>query len=234
MTRLVTVAHGTRHSTGNLVARSITAQASRRLGGVPHTTSYVELCRPLFADVMATGEPSLVVPLLLSTGYHVRNDLPAALNSSSVLARPLGPHPLLAEAMCLRLRGAGARVEQPVVLVAAGSTDPLVDLDLEAARMLLQRRWGAPVHLATLTARGRRLAEVLPEAGAGAAVAPYLLAPGHFADRVTTEARGLGVTTVAPVIGDHPLVAELVAGRYLALTSRNAGSAHLASAAGAA
>jgi len=221
--RLITVAHGTRHGDGNLVARSITAQAARRLGGVPHTTSYVELCKPLFARVMDEhAEPAIVVPLLLSTGHHIRQDLPEALNRQSALAGPLGPHPLLAEAMCHRLSGSGARRGGSVVMVAAGSTDPAVDADLEVARALLQARWGAPVRLATITARGRRLAEVLPEARAEGevAVAPYLLAPGHFSERSATEARRLGVEKVASVIGDHPLVAELVARRYRAIASR--------------
>ena len=223
MTRLVTVAHGTRQQDGNLIARSITSQAARRLGGVPHSTSYVELCKPLFADVMAEHvEPAIVVPLLLSTGFHIRHDLPEALNAQSQMAGPLGPHPLLAEAMCHRLSGTGARRGTSVVMVAAGSNDPDVDRDLEIARALLQARWGAPVRLATITARGARLAEVLAEArtDGDVAVVPYLLAPGHFADRAAVEARRLGVEKVATVIGDHPLVAELVARRYRAILSR--------------
>jgi sirohydrochlorin ferrochelatase len=221
--KLITVAHGTRQRDNNLIARSITSQAARRLGGLPHATSYVELCKPLFAKVMDEhAEPAIVVPLLLSTGYHLRHDLPEALNGQSVLAGPLGPHPLLAEVMCHRLSGSGARRGSSVVMVAAGSQDPAVDADLELARALLQARWGAPVRLATITARGRRLPEVLADArGDGeVAVAPYLLAPGRFAELAATEARRLGVEKVAAVIGDHPLVAELVARRYRAIASR--------------
>jgi len=223
--RLVTVAHGTRRSEYNLIARSITAQAARRLGGVPHTTSYVELCRPLFAQVMAEHvEPTIVVPLLLSTGFHIRHDLPEGLNAQAQLARPLGPHPLLAEVLCDRLRGAGARRGDPVVMVAAGSNDPAVDPDLEVARALLQSRWGATVRLATVTARGQRLAEVLADMRRDGepCVVPYLLAPGHFAEHVAVDARRLGVEKVAGVMGDHPLVAELVARRYRAMASRGA------------
>ena len=77
--RLVTVAHGTRHATGNDVARALTAAAGERLG-MTAVTSYVELSEPLFADVMSgLTEPAVVVPLLLSTGYHVTVDLPRAV-----------------------------------------------------------------------------------------------------------------------------------------------------------
>lgn len=228
MPRLITVAHGTRQRDANLTARSITAQAARRLGGVAHTTAYVELHPPLFTLVMAQqAEPSIVVPLLLSTGYHLRHDLPEALNPWATMARPLGPHPLLAEVMCHRLSGAGARRGDPVVMVAAGSNDPAVDADLEVARALLQARWGAPVQVATLGGRGRRLPEVLAESSAHGTpvLAPYLLAKGHFATRASTEARRLGVARVAGVLGDHPLVAELVARRYRAIASRGGAAA---------
>ena len=84
---LVTVAHGTRHPTGNDVARALTAAAGERLG-MAAVTSYVELSEPLFADVMAAlTEPAVVVPLLLSTGYHVTVDLPRAVARASAPVR---------------------------------------------------------------------------------------------------------------------------------------------------
>jgi len=220
--RLVTVAHGTRHATGNFVARSITAQAGRRLGGVSSTTSYVELCSPLFSRVMGeTEEPVAVVPLLLSTGYHIRHDLPSALAPGAVMGAPLGPHPLLAEVMCHRLRGSGARRGDPVVLVATGSNDPLSLRDVAMAGRLLQARWGAPVRISTLSGLGPRPIEVINAMKplGEVAVAPYLLAPGHFLDRTAAMARCAGITRVAGAIGDHPLVAELVARHYRALVA---------------
>ena len=77
--RLVTVAHGTRTPTGNRVARELTRLAGARLG-LPARASFVELCAPLFADVVASASgPTVAVPLLLSTGHHVRHDLPRAV-----------------------------------------------------------------------------------------------------------------------------------------------------------
>ena len=214
MTVLVTVAHGTRHAPGNEVARAVTERAALLLG-VPGTASYVELCLPSFSSVMsaATG-PGVVVPLLLSTGHHVRMDLPAAAALSRhhmVLAPALGPHPLLAAAQAARLIAAGARPGQPVVLVAAGSTDPAADFDLAQAASLLSQTWAGPVEVATLSGRGRRPAEVVRR---GVAVSPYLLAPGHFANRTLAEALAAGACVVADVIGPHRFVADLVARRF--------------------
>jgi sirohydrochlorin ferrochelatase len=222
---LVTVAHGTRVAVGNRVAAAITAKASRRLA-VPAQGSYVELCDPGLGAVMRTLEqPAVVVPLLLSTGFHVRADIPAAASLAGThvqVARPLGPHPLLAEVMCLRLRGAGARVGDPVVLVAAGSRDPDAAIDLASAARMLQSRWGAPVRVATVSGDGPCVTDAVAQSRVGGRVAavPYLLAPGHFSRRARQLATSAGATTVADVLGPHPLVVELVVRRYRALAAR--------------
>jgi sirohydrochlorin ferrochelatase len=217
---LVTVAHGTRHRTGNGVAVELTRLAGARLG-LAADVSYVELCEPLFADVVrASDQPTVVVPLLLSTGYHVRHDLPRAIADSPGavdLGGPLGPDPLLAAAQVERLFGAGAASGQPVVLVAAGSNDPAASSDLRVAADLLGRRWGAPVRLATLAGLGPRIDEVVRP---GDAVSTYLLAPGFFADRADAHARSAGATVVAAPIGAHPLLVDLLVARATSLLDR--------------
>ena len=211
MTRLVTVAHGTRHTPGNEVARTLTAQAGSRLG-LASTCSYVELCAPLFADVVVgSAEPTVVVPLLLSTGHHLRHDLPSAVAAAPgavSLGPSLGPDPLLAEAQVARLVAAGARPGQPAVMVAAGSNDPLAMRDLTRAAVLLEAAWGGPVELATLGGHGIRPSEVVRH---GTAVSPYLLAEGHFAQRTRSECASADV--VAAVIGPHERVVDLVVQR---------------------
>jgi sirohydrochlorin ferrochelatase len=206
--RLVTVAHGTRTPAGNDVAREITQRAGARLG-LETVCSFVELSAPLLADVVAgSSEPTVVVPLLLSTGFHLRHDLPAAAASAPgpiVLGPSMGPSPLVAAAQVARLREAGAAAGQPVVMVAAGSRDPLATSDLNAAASLLGAAWGGHVRLATLAGLGDRPADVVRPSDV---VSPYLLAPGHFADRCRAEAAA-GVL-VADVIGAQSLIVERV------------------------
>lgn len=199
MTRLVTVAHGTRSVEGNAVARALTGAAGTRLG-MPWVASYVELASPSFASVMASDVPSVVVPLLLSTGHHVRHDLGGG--------RALGPDPLLAGAQVARLAAAGASPGQPVVMVAAGSSDPLATRDQMLAAAYLSEQWGGPVRLATLSGVGRRPADMVTPDDV---VSPYLLAPGHFADRCRAESARAAV--VADVIGAHSAVVDLVVSR---------------------
>lgn len=209
------MAHGTRLLSGNQVARDLTAEAGALLG-LPATAAYVELCAPSLDDVLASSdEPTVVVPLLLSTGHHVRHDLPASVARALgpvVLGPALGPHQLLAEAQVERLLLAGAVPGQPVVMVAAGSRDPLAGRDLGRAGRRLAELWRGPVTVATLGGPGPRPGDVVtPEC----AVSPYLLADGHFADRLRETCSGAGV--VADVIGSHPAVVRLVAERAGAL-----------------
>ncbi len=218
--RLVTVAHGTRKAAGNEVAREITARAGAELG-VEAVCSYVELCDPLFESVVAdSAEPTVVIPLLLSTGFHVRQDLPRMAEGAGgplVLGRQLGPHQLLAEVQLAQLVAAGAVPgEGRLVLVAAGSSDPLATRDLDRAAELLGRTWGSPVEVATLSALGHRPAEVVRP---GDVVSPYLLSPGFFADRARRESLDAGATLVADVLGPHPLAVDLVVQRVKALAA---------------
>lgn len=207
-TRLVTVAHGTRNPAGNDVAREIT-RAAGDLSGMQATAAFVELCEPSLSEALSLSpEPAVVVPLLLSTGHHLRNDLPAA-------ALSLGPDPLLASAQVDRLLHGGAVPGEQVVMVAAGSRDPGALDDLHVATALLRRAWRGPVTLATLAGLGPRPEEVVTS---DTAVSPYLLAEGFFAERVRERCAAAAV--VADVLGPHPDVVRLVADRARVLAQR--------------
>lgn len=213
--RLVVVAHGTRQLLGNAVASIIAKRAGRALG-MESKAAYVELCEPLLPDVLTDGQSSVVVPLLLSTGYHVKVDLPRAAEGLPVtIGRALGPDPLLASAQVARLVAAGVSPGRPVVLVAAGSNDPEARADIAAAGLMLEEVWGGPVRVATVSGSGAPpVAEVVRS---GDAVSPYLLAPGFFSDLVRARSDAAGAETVADVIGPHPDVVELVVRRASAL-----------------
>lgn len=215
---VVLVAHGTRTRTGtpsgasdgNEVARDLARLAGERLG-LPALAAYVELAEPLIADV-APDLPrgSVAVPLLLSTGLHVRTDVPEATAGTGVRAgRALGPHALLARAQAARLREAGGRPGDPVVLASAGSTDPGAATHLARARDLLAREWGGDVRAAVLGGDGPPFADVVRP---GDLVSPYLVAPGFFSRRLAGLAAEHGAVA-AGVLGTHEAVVELIVRR---------------------
>lgn len=229
--RLILVAHGTRNPDGPPAVKALVRRVARRLPDVEVAESYVELVEPSFPSVMASAQgPSVVVPLLLSVGHHTEHDLPraAALSRHPVaLAPPLGPHPLLAVAGAMQLRSAGARLDDAVVMVVAGSKDPRAAVDARVAGRLLQEWWGAPVRVAFLSGDGPGVPEVVDrlrsEGHGRIAASPYLLAPGYFATKAEELARAHGATTVADVLlRQHPTVAELVVRRYVSARSSSA------------
>jgi hypothetical protein len=155
-TTLVTVAHGTRHPTGVRTVEALVARVRYRLPDVTVRAAYVGIQRPSLGEVLADLRgPAVVVPLLLG----VRPD-PGPVEDHCV-AEPLSPDRLLAEVMVLRLRQAGARPGQPVVLVAAGSPDPCAQGDTARAARMLEEIWRGPVRTAHLTGRGERVSEVV-------------------------------------------------------------------------
>jgi sirohydrochlorin ferrochelatase len=89
----------------------------------------IELVEPDVPTMLAgipVSRRAVLVPLLLSSGYHDRVDLPAAIAATrpgTAHAPVLGPDPLLAVALADRLVEAGFRPGDAVVLAAAGSSD---------------------------------------------------------------------------------------------------------------
>src|SRR6185312_5332975 len=78
------------------------------------------------------GGRAVVVPVLLTPAFHARVDVPEAVAAMSArssteiaLAVPLGPHPLLLDAVEELLDAAGVppRPSTAVVVYAAGSSD---------------------------------------------------------------------------------------------------------------
>lgn len=176
--------------------------------------SFVELADPVFSSVVGVYDDPIVVPLLLSRGFHITVDVPTMARGARV-APPLGPSPWLAVAAAARLDRAGARPEQRVVLVAAGSRDPQAFSDVEEAAVLLSEQRGAEVVPAVMSGAGPRVSEVVRP---GDAISPYLLAPGFFATRARAHSLAAGATLVADVMGAHRAVVELICARYQALT----------------
>ncbi len=185
----------------------------------------MELLQPDIATALAAlpaERPVVLVPLLLSVGYHATVDIPAAVRPYPSVrhAAVLGPDRLLAHALADRLAEAGWRSADAVVLAAAGSSDPAAldavrqQADLLAAELTARSAVQAKVTVGFGSAAAPHVAAAVSAArAAGArrvAVAPYLLAPGFFAARLADA----GADLVAAPLGAHPAVVDLVLQRY--------------------
>ena len=177
------------------------------------TLCYLDVLEPRLRSALDCHPgPSVVVPMLLSTGYHVTQDIPnvTAGRPEVRVTDRLGPHPLLTSALIDRLAEAGGTGADQIALVASGSSHSAAAVDLAGAADDLADRLQRPVVLITLDADPAARIAALSKNGT-VAVVPYLLAEGFFADQVRAAAPGL---PVAAPIGAHPAVIELIWLRY--------------------
>ncbi|MFD9792147.1 sirohydrochlorin chelatase [Streptomyces sp. NPDC059070] len=224
---LVAVAHGSRDPRALRTVTALLGLVRELRPGLDVRLGHIEIDEPALPATLAGlgAGRAVLVPLLLGRGYHVKRDVPAAVAGAPRLrarvAQPLGPHPLLVEALYERLLEAGwqddARTRRTgaVVLAGAGSRDPESAADARrTAGQLAERLGGVPV----IPAYASALAPTVPEAlralaGRGRqrlAVASYFTAPGRFATQCAGHARGIA----AAPLGAHPAVARLVLHRY--------------------
>ncbi|TQF08120.1 hypothetical protein E6W39_00375 [Kitasatospora acidiphila] len=221
---MLAVAHGTRAAAGVATTEALLARVRALRPDLRVECCYLDLASPALPEALARLRGAVVlVPLLLGTGYHHRVDIPAAVAAEprpqARIARPLGPHPLLAAALTDRLYAAGWRPRAPrsaLVLAAAGSTDPAAGVDTAAMAALLREHLPGrpPVVPANLCGAGPSPAEAVTALRAAGhrqvAVAEYLLGPGFFARRAAASGACL---TSAP-LGAHDALARLVVLRY--------------------
>ncbi len=195
---LVVCGHGTRSALGQRTMAAL-VESIRELSPVPVQAASVDVQEPS-ADAVIAGlspdRPGVVQPLLLSTGYHTRVDLQQAARRhpglgrghGMVVARALGPDPILTGLQVRRLREAGWSPEEgpgAVIMGAAGSSVAAGRQAASRQRDLLAEALGLPVHLGYGAGRPR-IADVVEAAGSAGPVAcsSYLLTPGTFQDRL--------------------------------------------------
>lgn len=227
---LIAVAHGTRAPEGPVVLAALLDRVQPLLPGVDVRVAYVDVIGPTLSSVLASvpdGERAVVVPMFLASGYHVRVDVPSAVaedGGRAIVTPALGPDAAVVAAVEARLRsaadadgaadGAAGALPSAVVLAAAGSSDASALAEVDVAASLLSSAVGRPVQPAYVTTASPSVPDAVSSLRAAGhptvAVASYLLAPGLFQERLSTA----GADLVAPPIGPHPLVAQLIANRY--------------------
>ncbi|MFJ1706455.1 sirohydrochlorin chelatase [Kitasatospora sp. NPDC088346] len=183
----------------------------------------------LLAEATNAGYPApVVVPLL--TGPHGRLGELAevAAAAGSPVTDALGPHPLLAEAVHVRLSEAGlARADRARLFAITTAADGIVLTVVggeEAATaagitgVLLAARLAVPVVAAALDVPGSVVAAVEHLRATGSqrpALAPLVIGPEADPELLATAAEETGCPSAAP-LGAYPTVGQLIAGIYMA------------------
>lgn len=175
------------------------------------------------------GPVAVVVPLLAGPDGSLLRQVRQAVMESRIaadLTDVLGPHPLLAEALHVRLSEAGlARADRARLFTVATAADGIVlasvggDEAVQAAGitgMLLAARLAVPVMAAALDAEGSiaAVAEQLRSSGSQQlALAPYLIGPEIDAGLLDAAAKEAGCAVAEP-LGPYPAIGKLVLAKY--------------------
>jgi sirohydrochlorin ferrochelatase len=217
---MIAVAHGTRSPAGRRVMGQLRVAIQAQRPGLDVVAAYVDVHKPALPDVVSrlrgAGRSMVVLPLLLSTGFHVRVDIGAAVDLAPGLARaarPLGPDDALIDVLVQRLDDAGAGPADVLVLAAAGSSDPAAAAQVEDTAARLSARRGVPVVTGYLASAQPAVADAVRQAranGRPVSIATYLLAPGHFSAKL----QAAGADRVAEPLGPHDEIAALALRRY--------------------
>ncbi|MEU3830778.1 hypothetical protein [Streptomyces sp. SID161] len=175
------------------------------------------------------GPVAVVVPLLAGPDSALLRRIRQAVMDSRVaadLTDVLGPHPLLAEALHVRLSEAGlARADRARLFTVATAADGIVlasvggDEAVQAAGitgMLLAARLAVPVIAAALDQEGSisSVAEQLRSSGSQQlALAPYLIGPEIDPGLLAAAAEEAGCAT-AEALGAYPAIGKLALAKY--------------------
>jgi sirohydrochlorin ferrochelatase len=217
---LLAISHGTSSPEGQASVSSLVDAVARRLPGIAVRLGHVDVQQPDVAASLAglADRPVVIVPLLLSAGYHVRVDLrkQSAHRDDITITPALGPDPRLADLLADRLREIAPEPTGAVVLAVAGSSDGRANDDCRAVATMLGVRLGRDVHTGFLAAADPRLRAAV-ESHPDAVVANYLLAPGYFHDLATREAHGRPIARplLTPDTEPAASLVEIVVERYL-------------------
>jgi hypothetical protein len=180
-------------------------------------------------DGLPPAQPSVVVPVL--AGPHPRSDTAlagtvAAATTPILVTGPLGPHPLIAEALHARLAEAGlaraARARGLSITSPADGIIVLADRGDEAAKaagvaaVLLSSRLAVPAAPASLGDQASLDAAIRRLNATGAsrlAIAPCVIGPESDAGELAAACAATGARH-AQVLAAHPAIGQLVAMRY--------------------
>lgn len=224
MTTLIACSHGTSDAKGQKAVGTLISDVRQLLPDVKVVAAVVDVEQPQIDEVMAR-EASLddvvVVPLLLSVGYHTTVDISRAVqaHANAQQTAPLGTHPLITDVLVDRLTAAlpdGWRRGDHVVLAAAGSSNPAAAHDVQIVAERLRACIPARVIIGFASASTPRVIDAVSSArSAGASrviVASHVLAPGFFAGLF----RAAGADIVTAALAPDRRIAQVVAERFRA------------------
>ncbi|AIG64747.1 hypothetical protein CATYP_09490 [Corynebacterium atypicum] len=231
---LITLAHGSRDRRAGADVARLTAAAAG-LAGTKGLSAHLELASPSLVELASRLPrllPAVVVPLLFTSAFHARVDVPEAVSQArevgldARLAPGIGLGKDLAQVLAMQARSAPAGAA--LALYAVGSSDAQAMAQLGQLAARVGRLVGRHVSLLTATngpasvsAQLAGCADAARARGTDALFAiPLFVASGVLLERFDAAVAGASAATGvsisrAGVLGEN--LAAIVAKRYRAL-----------------
>lgn len=229
--RLVAVTHGAPSSANREAVIRLVDGVASACPDLDVSISFVDASR---SDVAAALGPdaqagAVIVPLVLSAGFHVRTGLSLGLDgrgsaagsrAGTRLAAELGPDDRIVDVLAERLGRLQLAETDAVVLAAAGSNDPRAVRECFETARRLGHRLGRSVTVGFIAAAIPRLHDAIEmirevHPGVRVVVGSYLLAPGTFYDTAASVgADAIAAPLLLPDEAAPRQLVELVLDRY--------------------
>ncbi|MFT4109893.1 CbiX/SirB N-terminal domain-containing protein [Propionicimonas sp.] len=237
---LVIAGHGTRVNAGASAAGVLVEKVRALLPDVRVEAGFVELTPPTIdeaLDLVLAGAPAaVVVPLMIGTGSHVRDDIPEAIDASRarhldatvVSTRHLGSPAPMIDAVHQRIaaaRGDWPAAETDVVMVGRGCSVTDANADhVRLSRVVFETGGYHQVLSAFIQVARPTLPQILHQYYASGSrrivVMPHFLFTGRLDEWVHQQVDAFRTThpdatiRIANVIGPCDELAQVVAQRY--------------------
>jgi sirohydrochlorin ferrochelatase len=221
MSAVILLGHGSPDPRAGIGAAALAGRVADLLPDDEIRLAFLDNTAPTLTEAaltVAAHADITVVPVFLSRAYHVKVDVPAevakasvAINREITITDPIGPDPLLGPL------DAQLPPDAPVVLATAGTSDLEAQAAFDALAAAWSARRGTPVLVAYASQAQPDIATAITQVESvgelKAAIARFLLFDGVFPDRIKATA---GDRAISSVLGDEPLLAEIIADRVLA------------------
>jgi sirohydrochlorin ferrochelatase len=214
---LICLAHGSRHPRADAAVAAVAAAA----GGIPAYLDFSPLTWTTVSHLLAArGErAATVVPLLFTRAFHLRHDVPAAIDAAQRetgvrlhLAGGIGTGDDLAGVLAGTVADAAARAGAPeFILYSVGSGDPRANAAVADLTARVAARTGLPgQHLVATGPRGGAARLRAAVGDRRPLVQPLFIAPGTLWDAAVDALTG---TAAVPGVPLGTAVAPLVTAR---------------------
>jgi sirohydrochlorin ferrochelatase len=228
---VVLVAHGSRDPRAAAATSALASAVAAAHPSWEVHASYLDHAGPRPLDVLrwlalSGCRRAVVVPLLLTSAYHGKVDIPEVLGAASSLDLDISLSEVLGPVSDLLVDGLVRRLPttelDAVVLAAAGTRDAAARATVEDAAAALGARLGLPCTVAYASAAPPTADVAVASLPGRVGVASYFLAPGLLYDKAVDAALAAGAVAVAPALEDAPELVELIGQRVHAALSLGA------------